>query len=92
MTTLGIQTPAQSVARPAGEVGTAFWMLREFLLLVFCRLENEAWYDVRRVDRTPWYVWVLRDHAGRTLHSSGVSRHRSRAAAAADAECFFGAP
>ena len=92
MTTLGIQTPAPSVAKPAREVGTARWMLRELLLRVFCRLQNEAWYDVRRVHRTPWYVWVLRDDAGRTLHSSGVGRHRSRAAAAAEAERFFGGP
>ena len=92
MTTLGLRTPAPPVARPAAEVGTARWMLRELLLRVFCRLQNEAWYDVRPVYRTPWYVWVLRDHSGRTLHSSGVGRHRSRASAAAEAERFFGGP
>ena len=68
------------------------WMVREVLLQMFCRLENEAWYEVRSVYRTPWYIWVLRDHAGRSLHSSGVGRHRSRADAAAEAERFFGGP
>ena len=67
VTTLGIQTPAPSVERPAAEVGTARWMARELLLRIFCRLQNEAWYDVRRVHRTPWYIWILRDQTGRTL-------------------------
>ena len=49
MTTLGLRTPAPAVARPAAEVGTARWILREFLLRIFCRLQNEAWYDVRHV-------------------------------------------
>ena len=67
-------------------------MVREILLLIFCRLENEAWYEVRRVHRTPWYVWVLRGRAGHPLHSCGVGRHRSHADAAAEAERFFGGP
>ena len=67
-------------------------MVREGLLRIFCHLENEAWYEVRHVHRTPWYVWILRDHAGRPIHSCGVGRHRDGADAAAEAERFFGGP
>ena len=53
VTTIGPRKPAPPVARPSDEVGTARWTVREILLLIFCRLENEAWYEVRRVHRTP---------------------------------------
>ena len=42
VTTLGIGTPAPLAATPTSEVGTARWMVREVLLLIFCRLEDEA--------------------------------------------------
>ncbi len=65
-------------------------VLREVALRLFCDLQHEAWYEVRPVHRTPWFVWLLRDRAGKLVTSCGVGRHRTREAAAAEAERFFG--
>ena len=75
--------------RPPSDVGFRY-VVRELALLVFCDLKHEAWYEVRPVHRTPWFVWTLRDRMGRLVTSCGVGRHRTRDAAAAEAERFFG--
>ena len=65
------------------------YVLRELFLRVFCHLEQEAWYEVRPVSGTPWYVWVLRDRADEVILSCGDGHHRSPASAAAEAERLF---
>ena len=74
---------------PPSGIGIRF-VLRELALMLFCDLQHEAWYDVRPVHRTPWFVWTLRDRAGKLVTSCGIGRHRTRAAAEAEAERFFG--
>lgn len=75
---------------PRPRVGGPRRFVRELLLRVFCDLEHEAWYDVRPVHGTRWYVWVLKDAAGKVITSCGVGRHEVRESAAAEAERFFG--
>jgi hypothetical protein len=76
---------------PTPPPGVGFrYVLREVALRIFCDLQHEAWYDVRRVHRTPWFVWTLRDRAGELVTSCGIGRHRTPEAAAAEAERFFG--
>ena len=79
------------VPPPRPRAGGSRRFVRELLLRIFCDLEHEAWYDVRPVHGTRWYVWVLSDSAGQVITSCGVGRHESRESAAAEAERFFGA-
>ncbi|MCY3840834.1 MAG: hypothetical protein OXH09_19660 [Gammaproteobacteria bacterium] len=75
---------------PRPRAGGPRRFVRELLLRIFCDLEHEAWYDVRPVHGTRWYVWVLKDAAGKVITSCGVGRHEVRESAAAEAESFFG--